>query len=94
MPSFQYKVQINLKYANYFTSADMAQGFINSVNTLKYPTAANATVLPPTISGTSGTSGTKQTDSPPPLIRSTNGASNNQQSTTTTNNGLLLSLFK
>lgn len=92
MPSFQYKVQINLKYANYFTSADMAQGFINSVNTLKYPTAANATVLPPTISGSSGT---KQTDSPPPLIRSTNGASNNpQQSTTTTNNGLLLSLFK
>jgi hypothetical protein len=88
MPSFQYKVQINLKYANYFTSADMAQGFINSVNTLKYPTAANATVLPPaTISGT------KQGDSPTPLIRSTKG-SQNSATKTTPENVLLLSLFK
>lgn len=38
VPNFQFKVQLNFKYANLFTSADMAQGLINSVNPLQYPT--------------------------------------------------------
>jgi hypothetical protein len=38
-PSFQYKIQLNLKYANYFTAADMAQGVFNSVNSDSYPSA-------------------------------------------------------
>lgn len=77
MPSFQYKIQINIKYANYFTSSDMAQGFINSVNTLKYPTAANATVLPPVTT----ISGSKNTDSPTPIIRGTKGTDSTAQNT-------------
>lgn len=42
MPSFQYKVQINPKYSSYFTSKDMTQGFVNSVDTTKYPSSSSA----------------------------------------------------
>lgn len=31
-PNFQYKIQLNYKYANYFTSVDMAQGVFSSIN--------------------------------------------------------------
>lgn len=86
MPSFQYKIQINIKYANYFTSSDMAQGFINSVNTLKYPTAANATVLPPVT-----VSEVKRT----PIIKTTIGGlvPTTQNNINKSDQSVLLSLF-
>jgi hypothetical protein len=88
MPSFQYKVQINLKYANYFTSSDMAQGFINSVNTLKYPTAANATVIPPAISGP------KSADSPPIIKSIKRSTAQDTPEKNDAKTDILLSLFK
>jgi hypothetical protein len=42
-PNFQFKVQLNFKYASYFTSADMAQGLLNSVSPIQYPTALTVT---------------------------------------------------
>jgi hypothetical protein len=51
-PYFQYKVQLNFKYASYFTSADMAQGLFSSVSPVEYPTtpiptASNTTYAVP-----------------------------------------------
>lgn len=51
-PTFQFKVQLNFKYANYFTSADMAQGLLNSVSSLQYPTTPSTN---PTSSNTTNT---------------------------------------
>jgi hypothetical protein len=49
-PNFQFKVQLNFKYANYFTSADMAQGLLNSVSPLQYPTTPAPAPAAPTAS--------------------------------------------
>jgi hypothetical protein len=36
-PTFQFKIQLNLKYANYFTSADMAQSVTGTISSIQYP---------------------------------------------------------
>ena len=36
-PNFQFKVQLNFKYANYFTPADMAQGVFSQITSNSYP---------------------------------------------------------
>jgi len=41
-PQFQFKVQLNFKYATYFTPADMAQGLFSSVTSSQYPNASNS----------------------------------------------------
>lgn len=71
-PNFQFKVQINYKYASYFTSADMAQGLFNSVSPVAYPTTPAPVPTPapaPTPTPSNTTTNTKAAPAGAGIVR-------------------------
>lgn len=71
-PTFEFKVQLNFKYATYFTSADMAQNVTGSIKSTEYPSAiANITSSTSSISqSASPTTNTKGSTKAPTFTSS------------------------
>jgi hypothetical protein len=88
-PSFSFDIQINSKYASYFTSADMAQSVTNSVSPIQYPTSLikNTIQARPTALNKGGLQTNQngmQGINPAPSTTSSNSASTSNSATSST----------